>query len=120
MSLFFSISGKTESDYFLFVSSMQRGSTALKPGQKTGHADLDFVREVIPTLMALFQCSEEDLLTEFVFHNARSTCGRRSDGSFCIHAVTKVGIQDAARAWFGACSMSLYHCRASECTGFKF
>ncbi len=84
--------------------------SAAVAGKKTGHADEEFVRNVCFTLAGVCECSEEDLSEDFCFHNITSSrCGRNEDGTLSIKAVTKVGVKDAMRAWFGAWNMAIGH-----------
>jgi hypothetical protein len=83
-------------------------SSAAPPG-KTGHADEAFVIAVFETLAQIFECSVEDLITDYCFHNTTSTCCRNSDGTLSIQAVTRVGLSQAVRAWFGKWEMSFKH-----------
>jgi hypothetical protein len=83
--------------------------SSVAPPGKTGHADEAFVNAVFFTLSELFECSVEDLITDYCFHNTTSTCCRSSDGTLSIQAVTTVGLADAVRAWFGKWEMSFRH-----------
>jgi len=83
-------------------------SSALPPG-KTGHLDEAFVKAIFVSLSGLFKCTEEQLMTDYCFHNVTSTVCRNKDGTFSIKAVTRVGLTEAVRAWFGKWSMSFGH-----------
>ena len=78
-------------------------------GKKTAHADEDFVNSVFETLAGIFRCTKEQLIRDYCFHSTTSTCCRNSDGTLSIKAVTKVGLWDAVRAWFGKWEMSFRH-----------
>ena len=48
-------------------------------------------------------------MRDWCFHNMTSRCGFNEDGTLSIKAITKVGTQDAMRAWFGALHMAVAH-----------
>jgi hypothetical protein len=80
-------------------------SSALPPG-KTGHLDEAFVNAIFVSLAGLFNCTAVQLMTDYCFHNVTSTVCRNQDGTFSSKAVTRVGLTEAVRAWFGKWSMS--------------
>jgi len=84
-------------------------ATSLPAPGKTGHADLAFVNAVFETLADIFKCTVEDLILDYCFHNNTSSCCRNSDGTLSIQAVTRVGLSEAVRAWFGKWEMSFTH-----------
>ena len=79
-------------------------------GKKTAHADEDFVNSVFETLAGIFRCTKEQLIRDYCFHSTTRTCCRNSDGTLSNKEVTKVGLRDAVRAWFGKWEMSFRRC----------
>ena len=55
----------------------------------------------VVTLLTFLHCTRAELDINFALHCKHGKCCTNSDGTLSLQPVTRVGMQDAWRSWFG-------------------